>query len=534
MKFESLAVSAALGAVLAHTTRLPGRTLSKGAVLGAADLADLAAAGHTEVAAAVLESADVEEDAAAARLAAALAADGMAARPPVHGRANLVATRAGLFRADAAAVTALNLVDEAITIATLPDATPVQPGALLVTVKIIPFAVDGAALAAAETLAEAAPPLRLPAFRALQVGLVLTELPGMKPSVFEATEAATRQRVQALSGTLLPARRTPHEAAAIAAALQTLIGEGANLLLVAGASAAVDRWDEAPAALVHAGGTLTRFGMPVDPGNLICLGDINGIPALVLPGCARSPALNGIDLVLRRIFAGEPVAPAEIAAMGVGGLLKDFAPRPAPRAPMAETPPRIAAIILAAGLSSRMAPANKLLLRDAEGVPMVARVADAVLASTAYPVLAVVGHQADAVEAVLAARKVVLVQAPDYAAGLSASLKAGIAALPEDVDATLICLGDMPLITTEDIQAVLGAYSPAEGRLIVVPTNRGKRGNPVLWDRRFFADIAGLSGDSGARSLLLRHAEAVFEVELDGEAVLRDFDTAEAALEGWK
>jgi molybdenum cofactor cytidylyltransferase len=251
------------------------------------------------------------------------------------------------------------------------------------------------------------------------------------------------------------------------------------------------------------------------------------VPALVLPGCARSPSLNGIDLVLARLFAGEPAGRAEIARMGVGGLLKDFAPRPAPRAGDAKAH-GVAAVILAAGLSRRMGPRNKLLLEDGAGLPMVARVADAVLASRAQPVSVVVGHQAGDVRRALAGRDVRFVEAADYAQGLSASLRAGLAAVPDDAAAVLVCLGDMPLVSAVQIDRLVEAYGPEEGRLIVVPTHRGKRGNPVLWDRRFFPEMAALSGDTGARGLLLRHADCVAEVDVGTESILVDFDTPEA------
>ena len=132
---------------------------------------------------------------------------------------------------------------------------------------------------------------------------------------------------------MLPPLETLHETEALAAAAQTLLGAGADLLLISGAAAPADRLDTAPQAIVRAGGEITHFGMPVDPGNLICIGKIGAAPVLVLPGCARSPSPNGIDWVLDRLFAGETVGPAEIAAMGVGGLLKEIDDRPPPAPP---------------------------------------------------------------------------------------------------------------------------------------------------------------------------------------------------------
>ena len=159
---------------------------------------------------------------------------------------------------------------------------------------------------------------------------------------------------------------------------------------------------------------------------------------------------------------------------------------------------------------------------------MVARVVDNVLSSHARPVLVVVGHQSGAVREALGGRPVTYVAAEDYAQGLSASLKAGIAALPGDVAAAVVCLGDMPLVTGRIIDRLIEVYDPDEGRLIVLPTHNGKQGNPIVWDRRFFPEILALSGDVGARFLLARHAEAIAEVEIETDAVLRDFDTVES------
>jgi molybdenum cofactor cytidylyltransferase len=212
--------------------------------------------------------------------------------------------------------------------------------------------------------------------------------------------------------------------------------------------------------------------------------------------------------------------------MGVGGLLKDIRARPLPRARATQRDPAVvSALVLAAGQSSRMAPRHKLLEPDASGVPMVARVVDHLLASRGRPIRVVVGHRADEVIAALHGRPVTFVHAADYAQGLSASLRAGLAAVTER--AVLVVLADMPLVTGASIDRLIEAYDPDEGRLIVVPTHDGEWGNPVLWDRRYIPAMLALTGDSGARKLLRQHADAMAEVPLD-ESVLRDFDTPES------
>lgn len=538
MRFGPTPLAEAKGAIIAHTTRLADRVIRKGSVIDEAGIAALRAGGYEDVVTARLEPGDVPEDICADRLAEAMLVPLLGRSRAATGRVNLTAETAGLLRVAADKIDRINSVDESLTVGTLPDYAVVTGRDMIATIKVIPFAVPGAVLDVTIAIARQGPPaLALHPFRPLKVGLVATELPGLKESVIEKTIEATKGRVSALSGTLLAPILTAHEEHAVAGALDKLITAGAELLLVVGASAVVDRRDVGPAGIVRAGGEIVHFGMPVDPGNLICLGRIGPRPALVLPGCARSPKLNGIDFVLSRLFAGLPVGGRDFAQMGVGGLLKEIETRPLPRERAPATPrvgvaprraPTLAAVVLAAGRSRRMAPHNKLLVADKTGKPMIARVVDNVLASRARPILVITGHQSEQVERALSGKPVRFVHAADYAEGLSASLKAGIAAVPEDCAAAIICLGDMPLVTGRIIDRLLAAYDRDEGRLIVLPTFRGKQGNPMLWDRRFFPEMLQISGDTGARFLLSQHRDVLAEVEVAEDAVLRDFDTADS------
>jgi molybdenum cofactor cytidylyltransferase len=228
-------------------------------------------------------------------------------------------------------------------------------------------------------------------------------------------------------------------------------------------------------------------------------------------------------------------------SMGAGGLLAEIPARGLKRAeagaapdvepgtkPVAKVPPgpRIAALLLAAGKSSRMG-SNKML-EEIDGRPMVARTAQRLLSSHARPIVAVLGNQADAVDAALGKLPVERVRNPDYTDGLSTSLKCGLAALPGNIDGAVVCLGDMPLIAGRDIDRLIAAFNPLEGRAIVVPTRRGQRGNPLLWSRQFFPEMMALSGDSGARRLIDEHADLVAEIEMDTDSVLIDIDTQDA------
>ena len=185
---------------------------------------------------------------------------------------------------------------------------------------------------------------------------------------------------------------------------------------------------------------------------------------------------------------------------------------------------RIAAVVLAAGRSTRMGAINKLIA-DIGGAPMVRRVVEAALASQARPVLVVTGHMAAEVTAALAGLDATCVANPDYATGLASSLKAGIAALPPSCDGALILLGDMPRIVPDHLDALTAAFA---ADTIVVPVHAGRQGNPVLWPARLFPELLGLDGDAGAKRLIAAYAARVREVDLGSDAIFADVDTPEA------
>jgi len=538
MKFGEVPVAEAEGAILAHSLRIGTIALKKARVLSRADLDLITEAGLSRIVVARLEAGDVGEDEAARLVAASAAGDEIEPAAPFTGRANLFAKARGLLVFDRERLDRLNLVDEAITLGTLPPFAVVEPRMMVGTVKIIPFAAPAEAV---ERCVEAArsvgPLLRVAPFQPHSVGLIQTRLPGLKESILDKTREVTEGRLNALGCRLVVEERCGHETAELAPLIRDAMGHGIDILLIHGASAILDRRDVIPAAIVAAGGRVDHFGMPVDPGNLLLLGHVNARPVLGLPGCARSPKVNGFDWVLERLVAGLPVGPAEIMRMGSGGLLAEIPSRPLPRAEATQASerkseakpqgPRIGALLLAAGQSRRMGGPNKLLAAI-DGTPMVAHVARRLLASRARPIVAVLGNQADTVDIALGKLPVKRVRNPEFAAGLSTSLKRGIAALPSDLDGVIVCLGDMPLISGRHLERLIAAFNPLEGRAIIVPTRRGKRGNPVLWSRQFFPEMTGLAGDVGAKHLIGEHAEFVAEVEMDDAAVLVDIDTPEA------
>lgn len=333
MKFGSVKLAEAEGAILAHSMQAGQPPyakglcyrIAKGTFLNAQHLADLAAEGHDEITVAQLETGDLHEDAAALTLAQALVPDeqsqGIRISDAGAGRVNLYALGAGLVRLDRSALEALNSVDPMITIATVPDYHRVDAEGMIATIKIISYGVEAAALEQAGAGAAGAIRVLSPVFTS--ASLIETRVSREMPP--DKGRRSMAGRLHRLGVSLSDRVVVPHREAELAEALAEAPGE---VLLILTGSATSDPLDVAPEALRRAGGSVTRFGMPVDPGNLLFLGEYQGRPVIGLPGCARSPALNGADWVLERVLCGCTVTSADIAAMGIGGLLKEIPTRP--------------------------------------------------------------------------------------------------------------------------------------------------------------------------------------------------------------
>ena len=529
MKFGAVPVKEALGATAVHSIRQGDLVLKKGTLIG--DEGDRGAAGGRR-----------QGDRGGARRGGRRVRGSSrrryrrrdrrprpARRPRLHRPLQFVCGSAGVLVVDKDAIDKLNRIDEAVTLATLPAFKPVVEGEMIATVKIIPFAVAKSARDQAVTLAgQAKPVIRVAPYKVRKIGIVSTLLPGLAPKVVEKTLKITAARIAPSGATIVAEKRVPHEQAALAKAIDEVLKAGAELVIVFGASAIADRRDVIPAALEAVGGEIEHFGMPVDPGNLMLIGKARGQAVLGAPGCARSPKENGFDWVLMRLLAGLPVSRADITGMGVGGLLMEIVTRPQPRTePQPEKGRRIAAIVLAAGRSTRMGAINKLIA-EIGGKPLVRIAAEQALASRASPVIVITGHERERVEAALKGLPVRIVHNPHYAEGLGTSLKAGIAAVAEDADGAIVCLGDMPQVSAALIDKLIAAFDPERGALIVVPSIDGRRGNPVVWSRRFFHDLMQIQGDIGARHLIGAYAEAVAEVPVADDAALTDVDTPES------
>ena len=217
------------------------------------------------------------------------------------------------------------------------------------------------------------------------------------------------------------------------------------------------------------------------------------------------------------------VGPDEITAMGVGGLLKEIPSRPQPRGgEILAKRPSVSAVLLAAGSSSRMRGADKLM-EVVDGAPLIRRAAEALLAAKVDEVVAVLRPEDDARRAALAGLGCRFVDNPLAAEGMGASIRAGMTEIAAGADAALIALADMPDITASDIDRLIAAFDAGEGREIVrAATADGMPGNPVLFGKRFFEPLRALEGDEGARSILAAHSDLAQIVPLTGRAARVD------------
>ncbi len=536
MKFGEFPLSQVLGAILVHSVRLSSRNLKKGRRLSEADIKRLSDNDIPYVTAAIPGPDDMMEDEAAGHISAHISGDHISCAEAFTGRVNLYAAEDGVVSINEPGVNRLNHMDEAITFATIAQEAIVHKGQLVATVKIIPFCVQAKTVKRIITEAEQ-DLIAVSPFVSQKAVMIQTMLSGTTEKILTKTKKVMTHRLNLFGMSLVDDLRCAHKEKSLADFLKNR-GGAHDITLIMGASAITDRRDVIPAAIIRAGGEIIHYGMPVDPGNLMLLAKLHGKWVLGLPGCSRSPKLNGIDLILSRICAGLDVTRDQVMNMGVGGLLSEYPGRPQPREKrpqprekrsknMMKPAKKIAALVLAAGQSKRMGRDNKLLLPYGQGT-VLSHVLGQINQAGINDVYVITGHEKEIVEQEVKKCSGVAIYNDLYEEGLSTSVKAGIGALPKDIDAVMIILGDMPNISADILRKIMAAYNLAQGQSIIIPTHNGKRGNPILWDADFFGDFERLEGDMGAKILLNDYPEYITELETLSDAIFLDIDTIEA------
>ena len=518
MLFGQTPLPEATGAILAHTLQLPNCVIKKGTLLSKTHLDEIAASGATSVVCARLENGDIGEDSAAHQLASRVVGEGLFLTPARTGRCNLISEVTGIFNVDPELVFNINNQDEALTIATLRPGTRVKKGQIVATVKIIPFAVSPQAF---KKVREQTGNHYLSAhpFQSQQAGVVLTRLPNGKEKLLDKALGTLTHRLQDRESNLLNERRCNHTEADVAKAIVELKTSGCELIIICGATATVDRNDVVPTGIAIAGGQIECYGMPVDPGNLLLTGWLGETRVIGMPGCARSPKLNGFDWVLDRHLCGLPITRANLANMGVGGLLEEMPSRTLPRDRAvnpdmgditSEAGNNISVIILAAGTDN----SQEYLTKSIETAH----------ASQANHIVVVTSPSSNEQAGRLPGIEYETIINPDYNEGISSSIRIGLNSLSEDIDGVVICLADMPWVDPNQINRLIDTFDPETDQAICVSTRHGKRGNPVLWARYFFPEMMQLHGNIGARHLIEKYPDYVCEVEASDSGVLVDVE----------
>ena len=184
---------------------------------------------------------------------------------------------------------------------------------------------------------------------------------------------------------------------------------------------------------------------------------------------------------------------------------------------------KVGALLLAAGMSKRSGLINKLLA-PVNGISMVETSLDQLQKSLCHPIFIVTGHEAERIEQILMCAGVRFVHNPDYSSGMASSLRCGVEAMANGLDAILIALADMPHIESSTCDALIKKYAPEKGHHICVPLQKGKRGNPVLIGHEYFGQLQQLRGDKGGKQILYKNTDAVLEVLVDDPGIHQDYD----------
>ncbi|MBO6503944.1 MAG: NTP transferase domain-containing protein [Kordiimonadaceae bacterium] len=517
MKFEERKLEDCLGWQLAHSVTGADRKFNKATEV-TRDMIDHLQSGETKTLQVYqLEPGDLDEDQAAEKAAKLISGSGLVVQKAGRGRANVIAEHDGVF-IPSDAVDQLNALDDAFSAASKGPFSKVQKGELVSTIKIVPYGLPGKILSSLSLLEK----MRVTKFSPFSASLLVGGA-ALPPKVLNTLEA----RLHAVGGKLVETVHLRHTSEEYAEAIKS---NKSDLILMLGVSAISDERDVLPEAVRTAGGSVVKVGLPTDPGNLLMFARKDTQTIIGLPGCARSPALNGFDWVLERFAAGLPVDAKTLAGFGTGGLLKEPADRSFPRRRRVgknnRTAPIAAAILLAAGRSTRSGDAHKLLsLVDDKSV--IEHSAEVIAKAGITGTAVVTGNIHEKIEQLLAGSNVVLVHNADFALGMGTSIAAGAKWLNQACEFALIYLGDMPFVQPSTIKALIDSAKDAPPSSIHIPTFNGKRGHPVLWGQRHFKALSQLKSDVGGREIIRENSEKVVEVAVNDPGILIDLDTPE-------
>ena len=529
MKLLGLDPQESLGSVIAQTYHLPGKTISKGTVV-TSEIVDYFKEGDVQnILCAVPDNGDIHEDEAANIISNAIDRSHIYTESASTGRVNFKSRSLCLVRYKRSLIKEVNLVDESIAFSIVEHNQLLAKNDLIATLKIIPFFTKKKYVDQVISILANNELFKTHSLKKKEVSLIQTSFAWQKKSMFKATSTVTKNRLEALDCSLNEEKLIHHDYNMLRSEIRSSIESGIDILLISGASAIIDRSDYIPKAILSEGGEIIQYGLAVDPGNLLLVGKIGKTAIIGMPGCARSPKLNGFDWVLQLLMADIPVNKEELAEMGAGGLLMEIASRPLPRAlakSVNKREKKIMGVILAAGNSTRMGKDNKLL-KNIDGSPLIRNIALEITKSDLDSCSIVLGYQSDKVADVIKDLNINLILNPLWKEGQASSLKAALNSLTSSYSDLLIMLGDLPGIKSGHINRIIEEHLSSENRRskITIPSFKGEKGNPVIWGKSFFHDLSNLEGDVGGRVLFDQHPAAINLIEMDDPGVVTDTDT---------
>lgn len=531
MKILGLDPQESLGSVIAQTYNLPGKTISKGTFVTSEIVDYFKEFDVQTILCAVPANGDIHEDEAAEAISNAIDKNQIYVEKASTGRVNFKSQSLCLVRYERALIREVNLVDESIAFSIVEHNQLLAKNDLIATLKIIPFFTQKKYVDQVISILAKNELFKTHSLNKKKVSLIQTSFEWQKKSMFKATSNVTRNRLEALDCSLNEEKLICHDYKALCSEIRSSTGSGIDILLISGASAITDRSDYIPKAILSEGGEIIQYGLAVDPGNLLLIGKVGNTTVIGMPGCARSPKLNGFDWVLQLLMADIPISREELAEMGAGGLLMEIASRPLPRAlakSVSKREKKVMGVILAAGNSTRMGKDNKLL-RNIGDAPLIRNTAIEMLKSDLDSCSIVLGYQSDKVADVIKDLNVNLILNPLWKEGQASSLRAAINTLDSTYSDLLIMLGDLPGIKSIHINSIIEEHLLTDNRKskITIPSFKGQKGNPVIWGRSFIDDLSNLEGDVGGRTLFSEHPAAINILEMEDPWVVKDTDTPE-------
>ena len=531
MKIKNLAPQDSIGVVLAQTYNLPGKIISKGTFVTNEVVGYFKTGNVKTILCAVPEEGDIHEDEAAEAISSAIDKNHIYADKASTGRVNFKSQSLCLVRYDRDFIKEVNLVDESIAFSIVEHNQLLAEGDLIATLKIIPFFMQKKYVDRVIKMLTKDQLFKIHNLKKKEVTLIQTCFEWQKKSIFTATSNVTKARLEALGCSLKKEKLINHDYDTLRAIIRSSVKNEPEILLVSGATAITDRSDYIPKAILSEGGEIIQYGLAVDPGNLLLIGKVGNTTVIGMPGCARSPKLNGFDWVLQLLMADIPINREELADMGAGGLLMEIASRPLPRAlakSVSKHEKKVMGVILAAGNSTRMGKDNKLLSYIGDA-PLIRNTAIEMLKSDLDSCSIVLGYQSDKVADVIKDLNVNLILNPLWKEGQASSLRAAINTLDSTYSDLLIMLGDLPGIKSSHINSIIEEHLLTDNRKsnITIPSFKGQKGNPVIWGRSFFHDLSNLEGDVGGRTLFSEHPAAINILEMNDPWVVKDADTPE-------